>query len=92
MVRVMDELHKRFGRHGSLPEDLPLFTNMHGQWVARDGFVKTIESMAQQIGVQLIDELGRNTAGEHVLESDGSSSLSGTGHPHRGHNETCEVG
>ena len=75
MLRLNRELHKRFGQNGILPPELPLFPDSTGEWVSRDGFVRTIEHMASQLGIPLKDELGRNAVGEHVWRISGARHL-----------------
>ena len=75
MSRLMAELYRRFGIKDELPDDLPLFPNASGDWVAREAFVQTISKMAQDIGVATQDEMGRCTIGEHVWRISGARHL-----------------
>ena len=75
MVRLQAELMRKFGVNDQLPADLPLFPDTLGQWVSRESFVETITSMADKIGVPTLDEIGRNTIGEHVWRVSGARHL-----------------
>ena len=70
------ELARRFcDRDGQLPPDLLLFPNDQGAWCDRDSFVRTIIQMAEDTAVDLYDDMGRFTAGEHVWRVSGSRML-----------------
>ena len=75
MVRLLSELHRRFSIRGTLPSDLPLFPDASGNWVRRESFVATLTNLAQQIGVPMVDGMGRSTIGEHVWRITGARHL-----------------
>ena len=75
-VILKAELVKRFGnKAGHLPAGLPLFPTKGGVWCERAGFVKTVVAMADACHVDLIDDLGRFSAGEHVWRVTGARML-----------------
>ena len=72
---LMRELHNRFGLEGRLPPELPLFPTAQGGWCTRTGFVATVDSIAQKLGLPLTDEHGRRAYGEHVWRVTGARHL-----------------
>jgi hypothetical protein len=81
-VCLQMDLARRFGdSRGRLPADLPLFPAADGSWCTRVGFISTIVHMATQLDIELIDPMGRFTAGEHVWRVSGSRMLARAGIP-----------
>ena len=73
--QIKQELLLRFGVNGQLPNDLPLFPNAQGDWCSRNGFVRTVESLATKLSLPLLDTLGRRAYGEHVFRVSGARHM-----------------
>ena len=75
-VQILADLTRRFGDStGRLPADLALFPNAQGDYCTRDGFVATVAHFADLLQLQVADDMGRNTIGEHVWRVTGSRML-----------------
>jgi hypothetical protein len=75
-VTLKHELVRRFGdAQGRLPTGLPLFPTALGDSCTRDGYVATITHFSDALTINVVDDLGRNTVGEHVWRVSGSRLL-----------------